>query len=57
MEKKKLTIRIDPPTHKRFKMHCLNFDTSAQEVIGQYILALLDHNMDPQEAIKRLKAT
>jgi hypothetical protein len=52
---KKLTIRLNPTTHKRFKIHCLYFNTSAQEVIGQYILALLDHNIDPQEAIKSLK--
>jgi len=51
---KKITIRIDPTTHKQFKMHCIEHNTSAQEVIEQYILSLLDQNMDPKDAIKRL---
>lgn len=54
MEKKKLTIRLHPNIHKRFKMHCVTHSTSAQEVIEQYIIALLDQNMDPKDAIKRL---
>jgi hypothetical protein len=55
MEKKKITIRLQPTTHKQFKMHCVEHGTSAQEVIEQYILVLLDTRMDPQEAIKSLK--
>lgn len=52
---KKLTIRLQPKTHKRFRLHCINYDTSAQAVLEQYILALLECSADPQEAIKRIK--
>lgn len=55
MEKKKLTIRLHSKTHKRFRMHCLNYDTSAQAVLEQYILALLECSADPKVAIKRIK--
>ena len=55
MEKKKLTIRLHSKTHKRFRVHCINYDTSAQAVLEQYIVTLLDKRMDPQEAIKSLK--
>lgn len=54
---KKLTIRLHPNTHKQFKMHCVTYSTSAQKVLEQYILSLLEHNTDPKVAIERIKAT
>lgn len=54
---KKLTIRLHPDTHKHFKMHCVTHNTSAQKVLEQYILSLLEHNTDPKVAIERIKAT
>lgn len=43
---KKITIRIDPTTHKLFKLYCVEHGTSAQALIEQYILSMLDQTME-----------
>jgi len=43
---KKITIRLDPTTHKKFRLYCVEHGTSAQALIEQYILELLDQNQN-----------